>query len=641
MYAMKVVRTKSQRNIKVRGKHIQLYAGLKKRLAQLPKSEELIYQAVALFAARKRALPSFFCFAFLYTFLRLVSTDSPDAIPIVTEQNRNAAKWGYHARIAGKKENQESYKKQSPLASISPYVSTPNKSNLPSLLTRLKKKIQQTEDRLEREELSSQIQRKARLRPRTESEQSRFTKAKNRVEELVYVAFTGEDGRTFSKHISLLKAIGKQNKESIQLYKKKAREALARKKHDLALRYLDEARSYDPNDIEIDYLEAEAYLGKKGKKNWKRAKKLLQSYLHSQPEHALAHFRLGQIYYGENLYISAAEHYSSAIKIQPGMHIARLNLAINLIKQKEYEKARLHLNKILKAKPKMWKAAYYLAEIHAKKDEYAQALSILNKYLASNPQKALLHQGKGEILYKMRDFKQAALSLQHALRQRSSYANWLLLSGALHAQKLYRPSLNALLNAKKIYSMDPNLHYRLGKLYLKLNQKDTALKSFEESLSISPAHKEALLNSLDLYNALALVPRAFAKIEETLQHLEEKTENYDFHIQVADFYTQHKKYEKAQSIYRSAIEANPQNPKAYLKMVTVSRRLRAYRQAELSYQELLHNIPDYAEGHRLLGLLYHSDMKMPSKAKQHLEKYLSLRPDSSDTNKIHSILRKL
>ena len=611
--------------------------------------EEAIYRCVNLFAARERAFLSFFCFVFLYAFLRLASTD-PSESKVFTKEAKTAIKQESHIVVEKKVENPILSLEQSPkfIASASierkavtkAAARTTNRSSY-SLTAIQLEKIKQTENELKAgnpspspntEKGSSQDLRKGSIkdsgRPKKSGDQN----------ELVYVAFTEEDGYTFAQHIPLLKEIARQRRVDNRLYKQKAKQALANRKYTLALQHLHEARNYDPKDPELEYLEGELYLAQK---NWKQAKQAFQSHLRFRPKHVLTHFRLGQIYYREKLYINAAEHYRAVIINKPKLHIARLNLAINLIKQKEYGEAAAHLNRILKYKPKMWKAAYYLAKIHSERNEYAQGLALLNKHLNANPQKALLHQGKGEILYKMGDFKQAARNLRHALVRKSDYANWLLLSGALYAQRSYRQSLDALLKARKIYAMDPKLHYRLGRLYLKLNQKKTALKSFEKSLAINPAYKEALLSSLDLYSALALTPKAFARLEETLYHLEERTENYGFYIQVGDFYTRHKKHEQAQKAYRSAIKSNSQNPKAYLRMVAVLRKLRAYRQAELSYQELLQNIPDYAEGHRLLGLLYHSDMNMPKKAKQHLEKYLSLKPDSKDTNKIHDILRSL
>ena len=619
--------------------------------AGLPRLEEIIRRIVVFFVARERAFLSFFCFVFLYAFLRLASSVPFDNSRRPIEIERSLAKGEPSLRVIEKKQRDQPVNKISdPQASmksmkskkpLSPISST----NIPApknflFLKEAKEKRKQRESKRKVKKLPQKLRSplESKIESKIESKMKMDAHARKieKQEESIYVAFTDEEGSTFAKHIPLLQEIRKEREAEAKLHKKKVKQALVHKKYDLAWQRLHELRNYAPKDIEINYLEGEAYLGQK---KWRLAKEHFQSYLLSHPEHAMTHFRLGQIYYKEGLYANAAEHYKTAIKIKPKFYTAHLNLAVNLLEQEKYDEAATRLQKIVKAKPKMWKAAYYLSRAYAKSAKHSQGIKLLNKYLASNPQKSLLYQAKGQILYEMGDFAAAAQSFRKALKRQASYTNWLLLGGALYAQKSYRQSLKALLEAKKIYSTDPKLHYRVSKLYLKLKQEKAALESLETSLSIDPGYKEALIDSLDLYKRLNFIPKAFAKLEGRLPHVEERSENYDFYIEVGDFYRQHKKYAVAQEIYRRAIRSDPQKPKAYLRMVRTFRRLRAYREVELTYQELLQNIPDYAEGHRLLGLLYHKDMRLPQKAKQYLEKYLSMKPDARDTNEIHDILR--
>ena len=625
---------------------------LGKKLSQCPPPRELFYRSFLFFAVRERAVLSFFCFIFLYTLIRLASLS-----PMPSSESKNKqAEIGYYKQEEKRLENIErkdetvtrkqsktlrAQKASSDLSPFLPHKALIEKKKGKRKVSRLSSQIEKL--RAEIQEVGpsfSAFRGQGRGKKKKEAQEKRNSKAPGEKEKSIYVVFTEENGNTLSKHISLPKKLSKDAKRQVHSFKEKAKEALEKRNYSLALRYIEEAYNYNPEDIEIDYLKGEAYY--LSQKSWKKAKAAFESYLTSRPKHALTHFRLGQIYYKEGLYENASERYKKALSSKPEMYIARLNLSINLMKQRKLKEAEKNLKRLLKNRSIASKAAYYLAKLHSKRFEYRQGLILLNKYIHLYPQNPLLYQGKGEILYKMKRYGEAVLSLDRSLKYRSNYSNWLLLSAAFHAQKLYKQSLSALQNAGNIYSMDPKLHHNMGQIYLKLHQKEEALKSFERSLSISPAYKEALLSSIDLYNELSLTSRekerAFKKLERSLPYIEENSNNYDFYIRVGDFYAKRQKYEEAQQAYRSAIKGKSRNPKAYLRMVAALRKLKLYRQAELSYQELLQNVPNYAEGHRLLGLFYHKNMKMPQKAREQLKKYLSLKPEAADTNEIQKIL---
>ncbi len=161
--------------------------------------------------------------------------------------------------------------------------------------------------------------------------------------------------------------------------------------------------------------------------------------------------------------------------------------------------------------------------------------------------------------------------------------------------------------------------------------------------------------SLPLYPKYGFLENAYANLErlfyalENIESFEEqrtylqkyKTSKYELNLMAGDFYYKHKNYDSAKRRYALAMAAEPKKDKSYFKLIKVFEHLREYRKAELVYQQLIEQIPDYAQAYRLLALLYHKNMNLPQKAKSKFEKYLALRPEAQDRAEILQFIEEI
>ena len=487
---------------------------------------------------------------------------------------------------------------------------------------------------------------------RTITRQARQRKQNDKNKDYIYISFKNKDGSLEEKELLFHSdnSESKKNKLSASMrYKNKASTAIVRKNYKRALLLLDQAKSYDPNNADIYFLEGKAYYlealvsfskrdTQKLKTNWDKALQAFKFYLrnrsnkntktesNSKHKTSASYFYLAKIYDKKKLYFNAQHYYSLTLKLQPELRGPRLKLAKNLVKQKKYQEAKKQLSQLLKYNSRDWEAYYVLSSIYLFKGEAKKALTSINKSISLNPKKMLSHQHKAKVLYEMKLYKKASRSLRQAIKKdKSNHTNWSLLGKSLQAQKLNRKALVAFLQAKRIKPGDAKMHYQIGQLYLKLRNNRKALKSFETSLAIRPNYKEACLASL----AISQKRRGFQILERTIKHFEPSPQNYNFYMGAANFYFRHNYLGKAQKTYRLAINSKKQVAKPYLQLAEILKKLKKYREAELSYKELLKNAPNYIETHRLIGLLYHHNMGLPKKAKKHLEMYLSMHSSQS------------
>ncbi len=460
-------------------------------------------------------------------------------------------------------------------------------------------------------------------------------------ENLVYVSFKGENGEIIRRHFSFEQQRQNRNTKlaNSNLYKEKAEFLIKKKKYKNAIAQLEKAQSYSPKDHTIYYLKGRSYYYLK---QWDLAKQAFYSFLLYKPDHRTSHFYLGQIYYQKGFYNNAVKHYSIILKKKADLTIVRLNLAINLLKLKNYNKAINHLKIIIKTNPKHWKSRYYLAKAYFITSKQNKALQLINQCLAHKPKEGKLYLLKGKVLYKTKKYLQATRNLQIAVKKMpNSYSSYVLLGNALVKTKKYKKALSAFIKAKRIYPMNYQLYYKIAQMYSHLGKKRQALLKLEDSLSIKPSYTKACLASLPLYTYFRKFQAAFDTLDRTIHSLEPDKDHYSFYMQAGDFLFTHKNYDYTQLVYRKAIESHPEKEAPYLKLAQVFQTLKKYRNAELIYQGLLQKKPRYAKGHRLLGLIYHKNIKIPKKAKLHLETYLQLNPQATDTENIRKIIKSI
>lgn len=92
-------------------------------------------------------------------------------------------------------------------------------------------------------------------------------------------------------------------------------------------------------------------------------------------------------------------------------------------------------------------------------------------------------------------------------------------------------------------------------------------------------------------------------------------------VMLGDIAYQEKEFEDAIKQYEAAIEVNPENVNAYLKLARVLREKGEFIPAQNAYAKVLGLWKDFPEAHLNLAVLYDLYLNEPLKAQQHMEAF--------------------
>ncbi len=376
------------------------------------------------------------------------------------------------------------------------------------------------------------------------------------------------------------------------------------------------------------------------------AKMCLQNIIDKNPNDILALFYLALTYHKQKYYMHSTLVYKRILKLKPDFQIARLNLVLNLMKQRNFHEAEKNLLLLIEKDSKNWKFYYYLSRLHTEENKLGIALKDITQALKLNSQEILLYQLRGEIYFRKKNYKLCILDFETYLKKsKNSKSSFLVLISLAKAYKEIGATLNAIdayAKAIKIFPMQSDIYFELGLLYSQDGNKiSKAIEYFEISLRNERINPKACLALMSLY-PISKIPKSFITIlQENLDSLPFEKDYYEFYIEAANFYLKQKNIEEALATLRKAIDTSPEDKVAYLKMIEIFQTEKKVRNVELVYEELLENNPSDAQAHYELGMLYQNIVKHYKKAKYHFQKYVSLQPNGKNKAQVELILNTL
>ena len=190
-------------------------------------------------------------------------------------------------------------------------------------------------------------------------------------------------------------------------------------------------------------------------------------------------------------------------------------------------------------------------------------------------------------------------------------------------------------NGVKADPKNPSNYAGLGELLLDDNKVAEAKASFEKALAISKGKDGSVKDP----NALRFVAHSMVNAEnklldEAVTYIEQALEikkSYDIYVTAGDVYLEKNDGGKSASMYEKAIELDPKNPKAYVKVANIWLRV---KNAEATFNELTRALQidsNYAPVLKALAE-YYSQTKIYAKAKDYFQRYLQ-NSENSSSNK--------
>jgi tetratricopeptide (TPR) repeat protein len=209
-----------------------------------------------------------------------------------------------------------------------------------------------------------------------------------------------------------------------------------------AAKYLSEAAKSDPENLELHQMLAQSCLSAR---QFSCASDEFQWILKKNPDSAAAHMLLGEALDGLGRTPEAIAEFQAASKAAPQTPEVFFGLGYLNWKMRQYGDAAQALETVLATDPANPQALAYMGDIELKRDHFDKSLGLLIR----------------------------------ATQQRKDIRIVYVDLGVIHTQrKEYKEALAALRRAEKLDPSQPDVHYRLGRLYQAIGKSEVAQQEF-------------------------------------------------------------------------------------------------------------------------------------------------------------------
>lgn len=394
---------------------------------------------------------------------------------------------------------------------------------------------------------------------------------------------------------------------------------------DAAIKYLLDARRYDPDSSYLTLALAEVYL-RQGEDD--KALQALSAALATDPESLEAHTLLGRIYFGRQDYAAATKAFRDAVALAPDDEDLMLQLVVSLANADDTRGAEATLKDFIDHHPEAVKSRLALGRLYQETGQPAQAEATYKQLVKDHPD---LREARLDLarFYESRpeDLDRAVAIYRQLLtedpgdaRLRNHLAAVLITAGKLDAA---RDELEALL---QFHPDDLEARRKLGLIAIEQEHWPKAVELFQGILDQRPDSAQvryylgvALERQGDLPGALdafsrvavdspfgddALMHRAY--LLDTMKHrdqaiallekrLEGKVDRADIYIYLASLYAAQGHEQLALDRVAAGLKAFPDNIQLHYQRGVLLEKIGEHDQAAAEMAAILKLDPDFAE----------------------------------------------
>lgn len=199
-------------------------------------------------------------------------------------------------------------------------------------------------------------------------------------------------------------------------------------------------------------------------------------------------------------YQEALSRFNAILKENPKNHAAAFEIARIYYESNQLDLAEKYAAMAVKLYPYIEWYHFFLAEIKAEKGDYNGAAAAYANMVKIFPEDYEKYYDWAYMLYKARKYKEAVAVYDELEKKIGIQED--LAKRKMELYLLLNENDNAIREIKKLIDSDPaNIRhlYRLGYLYMDIDQMDKAIKAFEDILKKAPSETEARLNIASCY----------------------------------------------------------------------------------------------------------------------------------------------
>lgn len=358
--------------------------------------------------------------------------------------------------------------------------------------------------------------------------------------------------------------------------------------------------------------------------------------LQQNPEMAIAHFKLGEVYHKKGNAKLAYAELSRAVQQDPKLHEARKELAFLLVENRALDPAVKVCEQYLEVNGDNEEIYLILGNSLAYTKRVDEAVDVLKKGQKIYPDNATLEMNLAKILVINGDVKEGRSMMEKlAAREQDNITIQISLAQMYEKLERYDLAVMTLEASKEKFPDNPLPYLSLAQLALKKNQPENA-KSI-----ILDAEKIGVKDSR-LYRMYAMISHRQGNSEEALAFFEkgvevatDETRTVNQMI-LADYHTFLKNYKEAQNILESIIATDKTKKKLKSKVVELFMAQGEFDQARTSVDSLLKDDSSDARGHFLKGLMMMQDKEV-AEARKEFSKAKELAPNAAENQFLYGL----
>ncbi len=250
------------------------------------------------------------------------------------------------------------------------------------------------------------------------------------------------------------------------------------------VQFIQNALVFSPHKAALLNGIAELYIRKNDAVN---GMKFSQNALDSDPHFVLAHKTRGDAFLVQDKTKEALDAYltfSNLAPFDPGGAIARYRI---FLKKMDLKAAKSEIQKVIDQYPRYPGAYYMLAELYKEGQNFTAALEAAKQEIALNPYYVPAYVLAGTVYNLGKDYTNALETLNKALKLDPNFIPTLIQAGiANQGIKAYAATQALLERARGLDPGNPQIHKRLGALYVEMGDRDRAKQHFKAYIDLFP-----------------------------------------------------------------------------------------------------------------------------------------------------------
>ncbi|HMS83531.1 MAG TPA: tetratricopeptide repeat protein [Nitrospira sp.] len=397
------------------------------------------------------------------------------------------------------------------------------------------------------------------------------------------------------------------------------------------------------NVLKIDPKDADAYVlfarVEEKERNWRNAVQLYQEAVRLNPTHTAALLSLGKYYLEARLTDHAVEAAETVLKRDPHHAQARaLKIAAQVVTDAAVLEAIPRAEALAKDFPVEPDVTILLATLYSQRQRYREAQDTLRRALDAHPKDLDLLNSLNAVFTKANDLAGAERvarqmidvepeSLDHRLRLAHLYVQ----------QKTYDRAETVLRDAVARDRNSERRWFVLADFFASRNDLTSAEQVLLEATAQLPYSSQLQFGIAMLHRKMGQEDKARERYDALIREHREKPVGLEAKVKLAEMDFQAGKQIEAERQVQEVLKENPRSTEGLILAGRMALTKKNAKDAVQAFRTVLHDQPELAAVHYLLGQAYQADGDI-SLAKDSLERAVALYPDQIDAKRSLALL---